>query len=76
MSSPEPISRPRFGLLVTLGVYPLITALTYLTAPWTTDWPIWGRTLLIAPVMVGIILYVLLPLIHQSFHGFLRPGSD
>lgn len=68
-------SRPRFALLVLLGVYPLITALLYLILPLTDGWPIWQRTLLIAPIMVGIMIWGLIPTVQKQFRTFLNPAA-
>ncbi|MDP3340700.1 hypothetical protein [Frigidibacter sp.] len=69
-----PFSRPRFALLVLIGVYPLITAITYLTVPLTTGWPIWQRNLVVAPIMVAVIIYGLIPTIHARCGRFVRPS--
>lgn len=66
-------SRTRFTLLVMLGVYPLITALLYLVFPLTDGWSIWQRTLVIAPLMVVIIIWCLIPTIQRLFRSFLNP---
>jgi len=65
-------SRPRFALLVLLGVYPLITAMLYVIFPLTDGWTIWQRTLVIAPLMVGAMIYGLIPGIQKAFRGFLN----
>lgn len=64
-------SKPRFALLVLIGVYPLITALNYLLLPMTMGWATWQRCLLIAPVMVFLMVWGLIPLIHKRFHRFI-----
>lgn len=69
-------SRPRFALLVLLGVYPLITALLYLIFPLTDGWLIWQRTLVIAPLMVMIMIYGLIPGVQKAFRGFINPTID
>jgi antibiotic biosynthesis monooxygenase (ABM) superfamily enzyme len=68
-------SRPRFALLVLLGVYPLITAILYAIFPLTDDWPIWQRTLVIAPVMVSIMIWGLIPGVQKAFRSFLNPAQ-
>lgn len=67
-------SRPRFGLLVLIGVYPLITALLHLVLPLTEGWAIWQRTLLIAPLMVTIMVWGLIPAVQKFFRGFINPS--
>jgi antibiotic biosynthesis monooxygenase (ABM) superfamily enzyme len=66
-------SRPRFALLVLLGVYPLITVLLYLILPLTDGWPIWQRTLLVAPIMVTIMVWGLIPGVQKLFRSFIHP---
>lgn len=68
-------SRPRFALLVLIGVYPLITALLYLILPLTEGWHIWQRTLLIAPIMVAIMIWGLIPQVQGRFRTFLNPSA-
>ena len=69
-------SRPRFALLVLLGVYPLITALLYLVMPLTEGWSIWQRTLVIAPIMVGSMIWGLIPSVQRLFRRFLNPAVN
>lgn len=66
-------SRPRFVLLVLLGAYPLITALLYLVIPITVGWPIWQRTVVVAPLMVAAMVYGVIPQVQRRFHRFLNP---
>jgi len=66
-------SRPRFALLVLAGVYPLITAILYLISPLTEDWQTWQRTPVIAPVMVSIMIWGLIPGVQKMFRRFLNP---
>jgi antibiotic biosynthesis monooxygenase (ABM) superfamily enzyme len=54
-----------------LGVYPLITGLSYLIAPLTTDWAIWQRTLVLGPLMVFAMIYGLIPTIQRYFARFI-----
>ena len=72
-TQPVRFSRPRFALLVLLGVYPLITLLLYLVLPLTDGWPIWQRTLLIAPIMVTIMVWGLIPGVQNLFRSFINP---
>lgn len=67
-------SRPRFALLVGLGVYPLVTALLYLIFPLTDGWTIWQRTFVIVPLMVVIMIWGLIPGVQRTFHGFINPA--
>lgn len=65
-------SRPRFALLVLLGVYPLVTAILYAVLPLTEGWMIWQRTLVIAPIMVVLMIWGLIPTLQKRFSGFLN----
>ncbi|AWC22426.1 hypothetical protein WHT83_00250 [Aminobacter sp. P9b] len=67
-------SRPRFALMVLIGVYPLITVLLYVVMPLTDGWTIWQRTLLIAPLMVATMIWGLIPAVQRLFRGFLNPA--
>lgn len=69
-------SRPRFALLILLGVYPLITLLLYLVFPITEGWTIWQRTLVIVPVMVSAMIWGLIPAVQTLFRGFLNPRMN
>jgi antibiotic biosynthesis monooxygenase (ABM) superfamily enzyme len=73
MSTNAPIlSRPRFALIVGLGVYPLITGLLYAVVPLTEGWTVWQRTLVIVPIMVTAMIWGLIPAVHRHFHGFIK----
>ena len=58
-----------------IGVYPVITALLYLVVPLTEGWSIWQRTLVIAPIMVAIMIWGLIPAIQTLFRPFLNPAA-
>ena len=64
-------NRQRFAVLVLLGVYPLVTGISYAIAPFTAGWEIWQRGLLIAPIMVPVMVYGLIPFIQTRFRGWL-----
>jgi antibiotic biosynthesis monooxygenase (ABM) superfamily enzyme len=66
-------SRPRFALLVLAGVYPLITGLLYIVLPLLAGWPIWRVTLVVAPIMVTIMVWGLIPAVQRIFRDFLNP---
>ena len=70
---PTRFSRRRFALLVLAGVYPLITLLLYAILPLTEGWAIWQRTLVVAPIMVAMMVFGLIPAIHGNFRKFLNP---
>jgi antibiotic biosynthesis monooxygenase (ABM) superfamily enzyme len=64
-------NRLRFALLVLVGVYPLVTGISYAIAPLTAGWEIWQRGLLLAPIMVPAMVYGLIPFIQSRFRGWL-----
>jgi EmrB/QacA subfamily drug resistance transporter len=74
--APTVFSRPRFALLVLLGVYPFITALQYFVGSFTGGWPLWERSLLVAPVMVAGMIWGVIPAVHRLFRGFLNPAIE
>jgi antibiotic biosynthesis monooxygenase (ABM) superfamily enzyme len=75
-----PISKPSrllFCLLVFLGVYPLVTALGYVSQPFTLGWQIWQRNLIVVPVMVLTMVYGLIPAINAVLaRRAKRAGAD
>ena len=66
-------SKPRFALIALVVCYPLITALLYLVAPMTAAWPVWQRTLIVTPAMVGMMVWVVMPAVQRSFGKFINP---
>ena len=70
-TKPAGPNRRRFTFLVLLGVYPLITAISYATAPLTAGWDIWQRGLIITPIMAPIMVYGLIPFIQTRFRSWL-----
>ncbi|MGB3503685.1 MAG: hypothetical protein WBA44_18840 [Mesorhizobium sp.] len=65
------LSRPRFALLILLGVYPLITCLLYVIMPLTNGWSLWERTLVIAPLMVGLMVWGVIPAVQHYGRRFI-----
>ncbi|BBE73831.1 hypothetical protein [Oharaeibacter diazotrophicus] len=65
-------SRVRFAAAVLLGVYPIVTGLLYALAPLTAGWPVWQRTLILAPTMVAIMVWGLIPTIQHRLAGWLQ----
>lgn len=64
-------NRHRMALLVLVGVYPIVTAILYGLGPLTASWATWQRTLVLAPLMVVLMVYGLIPFIQVRFRGFL-----
>lgn len=69
------IARTRMALLVLVAVYPVITGLIYLVAPFTADWPVWERNLVVAPLMVIAMVYFIIPTIQSRFGRFVATGK-
>lgn len=75
MSAVKPsgqFSRLRFAAAVLAGVYPVITGLLYLVLPLTEGWAIWERTIVIAPIMVTVMVFVLIPAIQRRLAFWLH----
>jgi antibiotic biosynthesis monooxygenase (ABM) superfamily enzyme len=64
--------RHKLAVLVWLGLYPLLTALSYLTAPVLAGFPLPARTLVLSLILVPIMIFVLIPSINKYFAGWLR----
>ena len=64
-------NRAKFSLLVLIGVYPLVTAISYAIGPFTAGWEIWLRGLLLTPIMVPAMVYGLIPFIQARFGRWL-----
>ncbi len=63
-------SKFRLAMMMLVAVYPFVTALLYIVLPLTESWPLWQRTLVIAPVMVFSIIYGIAPAIQRHFGWF------
>ena len=70
-SSPRPPSRLRFAGLVLLFVYPLVTALQLALLPLTATWPLLARNALLVPLMVGCMVWGVIPLIQTRLRHLL-----
>lgn len=64
-------SRLRQFAITLLGVYPVITALLYLVIPLTAGWQVWQTTLIVAPLMVAIMVFWMIPTIQKHFSRFI-----
>ena len=64
-------SRFRFALFVFLGVYPLVTALQAIILPLTDGWPMALRNLVFVPVMVGCMVWGVIPFIQTRLRRLL-----
>jgi len=73
-AGPSFVARTRLALLVLVAVYPVITGLIYLVAPFTEGWPVWERNFVVAPLMVIAMVYVIIPTIQGRFGRFIATG--
>jgi antibiotic biosynthesis monooxygenase (ABM) superfamily enzyme len=71
--APTYFSRPRFALLVLIGVYPVITLILNLIFSLTAEWTIWQRTLIIVPLMVVMMIWGVIPVVQKQFRSFINP---
>ncbi len=71
---PSLAARTRMALLVLVAVYPVITAIIYLVAPFTEGWPVWERNFVVAPLMVVAMVYFIIPGIQSRFGRFIATG--
>ena len=69
--NPKAPSRHRLALILILAVYPVITAVLYALGPFTEGWSVWQRTILVAPIMVAVMVYGLIPFVQRNFRPFL-----
>jgi antibiotic biosynthesis monooxygenase (ABM) superfamily enzyme len=67
-----PPKRHKLVLLVWLGLYPLLTALTYIVTPLLGSAPLPLRTLVMSLILVPIMVLVLIPTINKYFAKWLR----
>ncbi|WP_244488555.1 MULTISPECIES: hypothetical protein [unclassified Devosia] len=71
---PSLAARTRMALLVLVAVYPVITGIIYLVAPFTEGWPVWERNFVVAPLMVIAMVYFIIPGIQSRFGRFIATG--
>lgn len=69
-------SKIRMTMIMIVFVYPIVTLLLYMLSPLADNWALWHRTLVLTPVTVGLIVFVVSPLIAKHFDWFLRPRSE
>lgn len=76
-AGPTPIvPPPRYKMVIVtlVGVLPTITALLYLLAPLMTGLPLYARALILAPLMVLLMTYIIMPLLTRLFKRWLYPA--
>lgn len=74
--STSPAHRPppkwKTALLVWVAIYPSITLLVLFFGPQLAQLPLVIRTLVMTAILVPLLVFVLLPLLHKAFGGWLR----
>jgi antibiotic biosynthesis monooxygenase (ABM) superfamily enzyme len=73
-ATPPLAARLRLAGLTLIAVYPFITALLLVVFPLTEGWPLWGRTLVVAPVMVAAMMFGIMPFLQKRFGRFVATG--
>jgi len=71
---PPLAARLRLAGLTLIAVYPFITALLLVVFPLTEGWPLWGRTLVFAPIMVLAMMFGIMPFLQKRFGRFVATG--
>ncbi|WP_245881400.1 hypothetical protein [Thalassospira marina] len=64
--------RMRLAIVMIACVYPLVTMLIYLIAPFTQGWQIWHQTMLLTPATVLSIVFVINPLVFKYFGRYIN----
>jgi uncharacterized protein len=63
----------KMAFLVWLGVFSLVTLLSYLLGPLISDWPLVARTFTLTVIVVSTLTYFVLPLLTRLFSRWLYP---
>ena len=71
---PPLAARLRLAVLVLVVVYPFITTLLLVVFPLTDGWPLWTRTMIVAPVMVVSMMFGIVPFLQRRFGRFVATG--
>ena len=61
----------KLWLLMSCGIYPIITLLAGVTQPLLSHLPMPLRFAVIVPVMVAVMVWFVLPQLHRRFGGWL-----
>jgi antibiotic biosynthesis monooxygenase (ABM) superfamily enzyme len=70
----QPGPRWRATVLTVLGVFVITLGFQLLVTPHVSSWPLPGRLLLSACVVVLLLGYVVMPALTRLFRGWLQPG--
>ncbi|MEM6692955.1 MAG: VOC family protein [Planctomycetota bacterium] len=69
-------NRHKLAILNMLGAYPTIVTLLAILGPLMGDTPMPIKAAVLVPLMVGLLTYVVMPIIIGRFAGWLRDGSS
>lgn len=75
-AGPAPIIPPpryKMAVVTLVGVLPTITALLYLMTPLMTGLPLFARAMILAPLMVFLLTYIIMPQLTRLFKRWLYP---
>jgi uncharacterized protein len=72
----RPLPKWKMALLTLLGVYPASLLLSVTVARLTREWPSLLGNLVFAVAMVGLLTWVVMPLLTRSFHRWLSPNTN
>jgi antibiotic biosynthesis monooxygenase (ABM) superfamily enzyme len=71
-----PLPRWKMALVTLLGVYPTSLLLTFFVRPRVTHWPLWMQSLLFAVCMVGLLTWIIMPLLTRLLARWIYPRVD
>jgi len=71
--SPGAPPRWKMALITLCGVFPVSVLLNLVVAPWIRPLPLPARLFITAIAMVGILTWLVMPLLTRSFKKWLRP---
>ena len=57
------------------SVFVMLAALLYVIFPLTDGWPLYARTLVVAPLMVVAMMFFIMPLLQRGFGRFIATGK-
>ncbi len=69
-----PPPRYKMAFLVWLGVFSLVTLLSYLIGPLMAEWPLVARTFTLTLIVVFTLTYLVMPLLTRLFARWLYPN--
>lgn len=65
----------KFCIVVWLGIFPAVLFVSSLIHPFTTDWELWQRVLLITLFEVPFSVWVSIPVLQYIFREWLDDGT-